>query len=316
MTRAYSIDLRERVVKAANKCGSARAAGRRFRVGASTATRWVRMWRMTGELEPGKQGCKSKSVLDGNERYLLGLLEDKVDMTLDEVRKQLCADHGVRVTVPTIWLFFRKRRITFKKKTGHAEEQERPDVLAKRLEWRSEMQRLIPERLVFLDETGLNTRMARRRGWSPRGERCRGPLPCGSWSTTTFIGAMRLDGEIVPGMVEGPVNGGILTAYITEFLVPTLRPGDIVIMDNLSTHKTKGVREAIEGAGAELRFLPPYSPDFNPIENVFSKLKALLRKAAARSIEELDQAVKEALKAITSSDCANCFAAAGYVTQC
>ena len=315
MTGAYSRDLRERVVEEAKECGSITAAAKQFSVGVSTAIRWVRKWRESGELEPRRRGRKRKSALDEYKQYLLGLMAARMDMTMDEVREKLHADHSVSVSTSTIWRFFRKHRITFKKKTGHAKEQERPDVIAKRLEWELEMQRFDAGRLVFLDETGLNTKMARLRGWSPRGERCKGPVPFGSWNTTTFIGAMRLDGEIVAGMVDGPVNGETFLLYINGFLLKTLRPGDVVIMDNLSSHKSKGVREAIEGAGAKLLFLPPYSPDFNPIENIFSKLKALLRKAAARTKEELDKAVKAALKAITASDRANCIAAAGYVNH-
>ena len=315
MPWALHSDVRKRATKAFENGFSPRQVASQFDIGISTTVVWARRLRETGKCDARRQGRKKGSVLDQHGEYLLGLMEAKADTTLEEIRERLQADRGATASVSTIWRFFKKHRITFKKKTGHAKEQERPDVLARRLEWGLEMQRFDAGRLVFLDETGLNTKMARLRGWSPRGERCKGPVPFGSWNTTTFIGAMRLDGEIVPGMVEGPVNGGILTAYITEFLAPTLRPGDIVIMDNLSTHKTKGVRDAIEGAGAELRFLPPYSPDLNPIENIFSKFKALLRKAAARTIEELDEAVKDALNAITSSDRANCFAAAGYVNR-
>ena len=137
-----------------------------------------------------------------------------------------------------------------------------------------------PERLIFIDETWLNTKMTRLRGRAPKGERLRAGIPHGHWRTTTFVAGLRLSGIDAP-MVDGPINGESFLAYVRQVLVPTLRPGDVVIMDNLGSHKSAAVREAIDAAGAELRFLPPYSPDLNPIENAFAKLKALLRKVAA-----------------------------------
>ena len=169
-----------------------------------------------------------------------------------------------------------------------------------------------PERQVFSDETGASTKMARLRGRSPRGQRCRASVPHGHWKTTTFTGALRLSGMTAPMVLDGPMNGRAFLAYVEQVLAPTLRPGDTVIMDNLPAHKPHGVREAIERAGAALRFLPPYSPDFNPIENAFAKLKALLRKAAARTVEDLWDAIRDALPAFTPSECANYFTATGY----
>lgn len=154
--------------------------------------------------------------------------------------------------------------------------------------------------------------MARLRGRSPRGQRCRASVPHGHWKTTTFTGALRLSGLTAPMVLDGPMNGRAFLAYVEQVLVPTLRPGDTVIMDNLPAHKPYGVREAIERAGAVLRFLPPYSPDFNPIENAFAKLKALLRKAAARTVEDLWDAIRDALPAFTPAECANYFTATGY----
>lgn len=154
--------------------------------------------------------------------------------------------------------------------------------------------------------------MARLRGRAPRGERLRSPIPHGHWRTTTFVAGLRLTGIDAPMVIDGPINGESFLAYVRHVLVPTLSPGDTVIMDNLGSHKGAAVREAIEAAGAELRFLPPYSPDFNPIENAFSKLKAQLRKAAARTRDALWAAVGTALKAFTAEECRNYFTAAGY----
>ncbi len=154
--------------------------------------------------------------------------------------------------------------------------------------------------------------MARLRGRALKGDRLRAGIPHGHWKTTTFIGGLRRDGLGAPMVLDGPINGVSFQAYVDQVLVPTLAPGDIVIMDNLGSHKRPGIRAAIEGAGARLLYLPPYSPDFNPIENAFSKLKALLRKAAERSVEGLWAKVGELLSEFTPTECANFFANAGY----
>ena len=165
---------------------------------------------------------------------------------------------------------------------------------------------------MFIDETGASTKMARLRGRSERGKRCVAAIPHGHWKTTTFVGALRSTGMTAPMVIDGAMNGDIFEAYAREFLAPTLSAGDIVIMDNLSSHKRAAVRAIIEAAGATLLYLPPYSPDLNPIEMAFSKLKAWLRKAAARTVEALERAIADAIDAISPQECLNYFAAAGY----
>ena len=145
----------------------------------------------------------------------------------------------------------------------------------RRRAWLDTQPHLKPEKLVFVDETGASTKMARRSGRAPRGQRCRAPVPHGHWKTTTFVGALRLSGMTAPMVLDGAMHGVAFLAYVEQVLVPSLEPGDIVVMDNLACHRSAAVRDAIHGAGAELRFLPPYSPDFNPIEMAFSKLKGL-----------------------------------------
>lgn len=165
---------------------------------------------------------------------------------------------------------------------------------------------------MFIDETAASTKMARLRGRAKRGMRCRAPIPHGHWKTTTFTGALRLTGMTAPMVLDGPMTGEWFVAYAQQVLAPTLRAGDIVILDNLPAHKANGAREAIEAAGARMLFLPPYSPDFNPIENSFAKLKSILRKAAARTVPELWDAIRDALPRFTPEECANYFTAAGY----
>ena len=183
------------------------------------------------------------------------------------------------------------------KKTGHAQEQDRPDVLNAREAWFDGQLDLDPETLIFVDETGASTKMARRHG---------------HWMTTTFIGGLRLSGMTAPLVIDGPMTGAWFAAWVARALAPTLKPGDVVILDNLPAHKSVAARDAIEARGARLLFLPPYSPDFNPIENAFAKLKALLRNAAARTVHDLSRAIGTAIDAFTPTECANYFAAAGY----
>jgi len=154
--------------------------------------------------------------------------------------------------------------------------------------------------------------MARLRGRAQKGERLRAGIPQGHWKTTTFVTGLRLTGMTAPMVLDGPMNGTAFLAYVQQVLVPELKPGDIVIIDNLSAHKGCQVRDVIEAAGARLLYLPPYSPDFNPIENAFAKLKALLRKAGERSVEGLWHLIGKLLDAFTPKECANYFAAAGY----
>jgi len=154
--------------------------------------------------------------------------------------------------------------------------------------------------------------MARLRGWAPKGQRCRASVPHGHWKTITFVGGLTLAGLIAPMIIDEPMDGDIFLAWCEQMLAPLLRPGDIVVMDNLPAHKVAGIRQAIEARGAILLYLPPYSPDFNPIENAFAKLKAHVRKFAARTIDTLEVATAEALRCFKPSECANFFAHAGY----
>ena len=183
---------------------------------------------------------------------------------------------------------------------------------AARNAWQAEQKHLEPSRLVFIDETWMTTNMTPRYGRALKGQRLLGYVPHGHWQTTTFLAALCHDRIGAPAVFNGPINGETFLAWVLQFLVPMLRPGDIVMMDNLSSHKVAGVREAIEAAGAVLRYLPPYSPDFNPIEQLFAKLKTLLRKAAARTIEALWNAIGHLLAAFSPAECANYFTDAGY----
>jgi transposase len=182
------------------------------------------------------------------------------------------------------------------------------------VQWKKYQNRLDPARLVFLDETWAKTNMTRRHGRCARGQRLVAKVPHGRWRTLTFLAALRSDRIAAPCVIDGPINGESFLAYVEQMLAPTLKPGDIVIMDNLGSHKGQAVRRAIRDAGAKLFFLPPYSPDLNPIEQVFAKLKTLLRKAAERTVEATWKRIGALLACFTQQECANYFVNAGYAS--
>jgi transposase len=199
------------------------------------------------------------------------------------------------------------------KKTRHAAEQERPDVAAAREEWRTVESTLNPEKLVFIDETWATTNMCRLYGRAPKGKRLIASVPHGHWQTTTFLAGLRHDAMIAPLVIDGAINGELFLAYVEQMLAPTLSSGDIVVLDNLSSHKVRGVREAIEARGASLFYLPPYSPDLNPIEQAFAKLKQLLRASAARTREALWNVIGQSLGRFPPYECAHYLAHCGYL---
>ena len=200
------------------------------------------------------------------------------------------------------------------KKTVYASEQDRPDVARRRAWWKRHQGKIDPTRLVFIDETWAKTNMIRTRGWCARGKPLLAKAPYGQWRTMTFIAALRHDRIDAPFVLDGPVNAEWFTAYVREMLVPTLKPGDIVVMDNLGSHKSRAVRDAIKAAGARLWFLPPYSPDLNPIEQTFAKIKHWMRMAQKRTTEEVWRHVGCLLGTISPEECANYFKNAGYAS--
>ena len=174
------------------------------------------------------------------------------------------------------------------------------------------MKPIDPRQLVVVDESGVTTEMTRRYGRAPRGERVREATPAGHWRTLTLLGAMTSEGMLATMTVESPTDGEVFLAYLDQVLCPQLRPGQVVVMDNLGAHKVSGVRERIETTGAELRYLPPYSPDFNPVEQAWSKTKQPLRSAKARTLEVLEEAVAQALASITTQNASAWFRHCGY----
>jgi len=201
------------------------------------------------------------------------------------------------------------------KKTLHAAEQSRPDVIQQRQQWPHKLAGVSASRLVFVDESGASTQMTRRYGRSPIGQRLNCPVPHGHYQTTTMIAAVGLKGPRAPWLFGGAMDGPLFLGWVMQGLVPCLQPEDVVIMDNLATHKVAGVREAIEAVGARLKYLPPYSPDFNPIEPMWSKVKQTLKREEPRNARQLLKAAKTAFATVTPTDCQGFFLHAGYATS-
>lgn len=200
------------------------------------------------------------------------------------------------------------------KKSLRASEQDRADVARRRRQWKQRQDQVSATRLVFIDETGAKTNMTRTHGRCARGQRLVVKIPRAQRKTLTFVAGLRCDGMTAPCVFDGPIDAESFLAWIEQFLAPTLRAGDIVVMDNLSSHKKPAIRRAIRAAGAKLFYLPPYSPDLNPIEQAFAKLKTLLRKANARSLAQVEAAIGQLLKQITAAECHNFFLSAGYAS--
>lgn len=201
------------------------------------------------------------------------------------------------------------------KKTLHASERNRPDVQVARKKWRNQQAEWSADRLVFIDETGLNTKMTRLYGRAKTSERCVASAPFGHWHSNTFIAALRTDGLHAPWILDGAMNGRSFLSYVTKVLGPILRPGDIVICDNLSSHKVAGVAEAIEAVGAQICYLPPYSPDLNPIEMVFAKLKAYIRGKSPRDFTQMMHTLVDALESFSPQQCTNFIKHCQYATN-
>lgn len=310
MSKPYSLDLRERVVESVATGASRHEAAECFGVSVSSAIRWMQRFVAVGSAAAMPSGG-STSPLEAHARWLLKLVAEHPDWTLDEIVAAMQRE-AIAGSRSAVWRFFDRHKITFKKKSVRAAEQERADVVRARRRWMREQGLFDPARLVFVDETATSTNMARLRGRCARGVRLIGRVPQGQWQTVTFVAGLRNDRMVAPLVIEGAMTGESFLAYLEQCLVPTLKRDDIVIMDRLNVHKVAGVREAIEAAGATLRYLPSYSPDLDPIEQAFAKLKALLRKAAERSVRGLCHRLGSLIQTFSPQECANYLRHAGY----
>jgi len=312
MGKPLSEDLRRRVVDAVLNGRSRRWAASHFGVSVSSAIRWVASVLATGSFSRQAMGGDRRSLrLEAQAETILAAVKACPDITIDELRA-LLAEQNVVASHGAVWNLLARHGLTVKRKTAHASEQERDDVVEARKAWRSMQQGLEAKRLVFLDESGVKTNMARLYGRAPKGERLVASIPHGHWKTLTFVAALRADRIDAPFVLDRAMNGRAFLIYVQDVLGPTLTTGDLVIMDNLSAQKVSGVREAIEATGASLLYLPPYSPDLNPIEMMFAKLKALLRKAAERTVDGLWKRIGKLLDKFSANECLNYLKKAGY----
>ncbi len=264
----YSTDLRKRVIAAVDRHeGSIREVARIFRVDPSTITRWLQRRRQAGTLEPKPHGGGSPPALDEDDhRRLDEPIQEQPDATLSELKRR----GGFTCSLKTLWRAVRRRELTFKKKSLHADQRDRPDVQKQRRAFRRKVRKIEPRRLVFVDETGITTAMTPAYAWAPRGTRAVDSAPA-SWETTTLIAALGLGGVRAPLAFPGSTDAVAFQTYVDRVLVPRLRPGDVVIFDNIKPHLGAGVAASIERAGAGVLPLPPYSPDYTPIEEMYSR---------------------------------------------
>jgi transposase len=297
--RAYSNDLRERIVAAVERGEqSIRRIARLFAVSLSCVVRLLQHKRRNGSVQPKPHGGVPARKLDAAaDARLLELVKAQPDATLAELRDRL----GIRCSLMTITRALKRHQITRKKKTLHAQEQKSPRVQAKRRVFKKKLAAVGPEHLVFVDESGATTGMTRSYGRAPEGERVQATAP-GAWQNVTLIAGMRTSGVVAPMALPGAVDSVAFQTYVQEALVPELHEGDVVVMDTLQPHKNRAAIEAIEAVGARVEPLPVYSPDLTPIEEMFSKTKAYLRKVAARTTDTVITAMGEALELVTSSD--------------
>jgi transposase len=304
----YAKDLRERVAAAVDRGeGSRREIARRFCVRLTFVFRLLRRRRDADTLGPKPHGgCPPPALGPDDIQRLADLIGKPPDATSEQLRQR--GDFPCRLT--TIWRGLRRLGLTRKKKAQHADEQGRPDVQKKRRSFRRKVKRVEARRLILVDETGVTTAMTPAYARAPRGERADASAP-GAWESVTVIAAIGLDGVRAPLMFPGSTSAITFESYVEQVLVPTLHEGDVVVLDNLSAHLGSAVTEAIEGAGARVLPLPPYSPDDTPIEEMFSKVKEFLRRVAARAKGDLYDAIADALREVTDQDIIGWFQNAG-----
>jgi transposase len=306
--RPYSIDLRERVATAVDrKDGSLRRIAWRFCVSLSFVVRLLQRRRDADTLEPKPHGGGPAPALGPEEqKRLADLIREQPDATLEHLKRR----GGFTCSLKTLWLALRRQDLTNKKKSSHASERDRPDVQKKRRAFRRKVKRIAVERLIFVDETGVTTAMTPAYAWAPRGERAVGSAPA-SWESMTVIAALGLDGVRAPLAFPGATDTAAFETYVEQVLAPALHEGDVVMFDNIKPHLNPAVKAAIERMGARVLPLPPYSPDYTPIEEMYSKVKAILKRIAARAQGDLSEAIGEALREVTPEDIIGWFKHAG-----
>ena len=318
MGRSYSLDLRVRVAAFVDAGHSRRAAARHFGVIDSFAIKLLRRQARSGSPAPARQGRPpGRGKLAPDEAFLIRCVEARPDITMPELAVRLLEEHGVVAAPATLSRLLCRHGFNYKK-AQMAAECARADIREERRVWTGRRQprmRQQPSRLVFLDETSVNTKMTRLRGRSRKGQRLRTAAPFGPWKTHTFIAGLRCHELSAPWVIDGPITRRAFETYIETQRAPTLAKGDVVILDNLAVHKSAKAAACLKQRGAWFLFLPAYSPDLNPIEQAFAKLKAHLRKAAARTVDALWRVVGDICDLFEPQECWNYLKAAGYASD-
>jgi transposase len=306
--RPYSSDLRERVAAAVDhQEGSIREIARVFRVSTSFVVRLLQRRRDWGTLDPKPhQGGPAPALGPDDLKRLTDLVRDQPDATLEQLRQR----GGFSCSLKTLWFALDRLGLTRKKKSLHASQRDRPDVQKKRHSFRREVDQIEPKKLVFVDETGITTAMTPTHARAPRGERAVDSAPA-SWDSVTVIAALGLDGVRAPLAFPGSTDTTAFQTYVKDVLVPELREGDVVVFDNLKPHLSALVAPAIANTGARVLLLPPYSPDYTPIEEMFSQVKQGLRRAEARTRTALYEALGDVLRQVMPQDILGWFLHAG-----
>jgi transposase len=312
--RAYSLDLRGKIIDAFfHKEGSIRELASRFKVSFRFVWGFIDRYRKTGSMAPKPHGGGyPPTIKEENYGTLRKIEEQNPDATLEELCDLFEKQCHVKPSKAGMYRTLKKLNLTRKKKTFHASEQERDDVQRKRKEFKVKMSKVGPRCLVFVDEAGVNVAMARDYARSPKGERAYAHKPHNKGENITILGALSLEGITASMTVEGGTDKAVFLTYVKEILVPSLRAGNVVVMDNLSSHNGEEITEAIKSVGARVEYLPEYSPELSPIEEAWSKFKGILRAKAARVREVLDPAITYALNAITPDDANGWFTHCGY----
>jgi transposase len=306
--RPDSLDLRQRIAAAIDRHeGSIRGIARVFRVRTSFIVRLLQRRRATGSLAPEPhRGGPPPALGPADWDRLADLVRQDPDATLEQLRQR----GGFSWSLKTLGYALDQLGLTWKKKSRHATQRDRPDVKRKRRKFRRELAAIEPEKLVFVDETGATTTMTPTHARAPRGQRAVDAVPA-SWETVTWIAALGLDGVRAPMAFPGATDTPTFEAYVEQVLAPQLHAGDVVIWDNIKPHQAAGAAAAVEQAGARLVPLPPYSPEDNPIEEMFSKVKQILRRAEARAEDQVYEAMVEAMRRVTPKDILGWFRHAG-----
>lgn len=315
--KPYPIELRERVVEAITQDGlTIEEAAARFKVGTASVKRWRRRHRRGKGLAPDPMGgVRVTNWNDQRRKVLRAIVEATPDATLDEIQEQLADEHNIEASTSSISRALAALGLTRKKKTVRAKQRDRDDVVERRSEFMALMPSLDSQRLVFIDEAGINLLMRRTYARSQVNTRAECKEDVGYAKNITMIGALTLDGLEALFTIEGACDGQVFMVYIEKVLSEILRDGDIVVMDNVKFHLSERVASLIESLGASVLYLPPYSPELNPIEECWSKVKTHLRKVAARTEEALHQALSKAEDLVLQDDARGWFTHAGYLVS-